>query len=125
MAIGTRDKMGFRWGGSSSYWPFENIDDRCAVVWHDFLGLLKYGYSRAQAQLSIEIRHGYSSRAAALGTLHSGNWDAYPLAKDEKQFAGELGIAIEEVRKVCTAYVNRDIWQGEDVTKLERRVPIL
>ena len=125
LGIGMCDKMGFNGTGGSSYWPFENIDDRCAVVWHDFLGLLKYGYSRAQAQLSIEIRHGYSSRAAALDTLLRGNWDAYPSAKDEKQFAGELGIAIEEVRKVCTAYVNRDIWQGEDVTKLERRVPIL
>jgi hypothetical protein len=43
--------------GSQNWWEWENLDNAQTGL-HDFLMYLKYGYTRADAQLSVDIRSG-------------------------------------------------------------------
>lgn len=48
----------------ANWWPFENLDNAQTGL-HDFLMWSKYGYGRACAQASVDIRSGRLTRAAA------------------------------------------------------------
>jgi hypothetical protein len=48
-----------------AYWMWENLDNAQTGI-HDFQGYLKYGYTRAQAQLSVDVRSGEITRDEAL-----------------------------------------------------------
>jgi N-acetyl sugar amidotransferase len=49
----------------ANHWEFENLDNAQTGI-HDFFGLLKYGYGRGAAQLSVDIRSGRITREEAL-----------------------------------------------------------
>lgn len=112
-----REKYGFLWDlgcqyegpTHGSYWEFENLDDRTAVAFHDFLALCKYGYTRAMAQLSVEIRHGYTSRNKAVAIAREIG-DYYP-EYDEGIFCGYLDIVPDELRQICETFCNSAIWK--------------
>ena len=65
--VGTAAKHGFYgWGTPSGSWlAGENIDNEQTGL-HDFFMYLKFGYGRATAQLSQEIRRGRIERARAV-----------------------------------------------------------
>lgn len=113
-----RDHMGFRWAErppDGAVWPFENLDDSICVIFHDALGVLKFGYSRAHAQLSIEIRHGHRTRAEAQRTLTLLAVDRYPPPHVEAAFCAGIGMTPTEVRDICETYANEAIWErGSD-----------
>jgi N-acetyl sugar amidotransferase len=50
---------------SANWWPFENLDNAQTGL-HDYFMYLKYGFGRARAQLSVDIRNGAISREEAL-----------------------------------------------------------
>ncbi len=54
---------------SQCWWHFENVDNAQTGV-HDYFMWLKFGYSRACAQLSVDIRDGFISREDAFLELH-------------------------------------------------------
>lgn len=60
-------KMGMDWAlpCSGNWWAHENLDNAMTGI-HDFMMLRKYGYGRACAQLSVDIRLGKISRVDAL-----------------------------------------------------------
>ena len=105
---------GFEWGSPprGAIWPFENLDDPEAVAFHDFLGLCKFGYTRAHAQLSVEIRHGYRARESAVAILQATEWDQYPIPDVEERFCQSIGLSPEEVRAACESFANPAIWEG-------------
>lgn len=61
---------GFQWGmpHQGNWWAHENLDNAMTGI-HDWMMYRKYGYGRACAQLSIDIRFGRISRDKALGIL--------------------------------------------------------
>ena len=50
---------------AANWWPFENLDNAQTGI-HDHMMWRKYGYGRAAAQLSVDIRDGRISREDAL-----------------------------------------------------------
>ena len=123
-----RDQRGFQWSDVppfGSAWPYENLDDSIAVVFHDFLALAKFGYSRAHAQLSIEVRHGHRSRESAPTELTRLDVDRYPPEEIEAAFCDGIGLGPDEVRAACAAFLNRGIWTDTVLTpgcRLTRKV---
>ena len=53
---------------SANWWTAENLDNAQTGL-HDHFGYLKYGYGRACAQLSVDIRAGVITRKAGLSEL--------------------------------------------------------
>lgn len=51
-----------------NWWKHENLDNAQTII-HDFIMLRKYGYGRACAQMSVDIRSGLLDRAPALYSL--------------------------------------------------------
>ncbi len=45
----------------ANWWPWENLDNAQTGL-HDYFGFLKYGYGRAAAQVSVDIRAGRLTR---------------------------------------------------------------
>ena len=60
---GVARKHGMRWRlpSPSNWWKFENLDNAQTGI-HDYMMFLKYGYGRATAQLSVDIRNGRMTR---------------------------------------------------------------
>ena len=54
---------------ASNWWPLENLDNAMTGL-HDWMMFKKYGYGRACAQISVDIRNGKISRSAALVILN-------------------------------------------------------
>ena len=52
-----------------NWWPWENLDNAMTGL-HDWMMYRKYGFSRACAQLSVDIRMGIVTREAALVILN-------------------------------------------------------
>ena len=50
--------------GPANYWEWENLDNAQTGI-HDYFCWLKYGYGRAEAQLSVDIRSGLKDRKSA------------------------------------------------------------
>lgn len=57
--------MKFQMPSGANWWPWENLDNAQTGI-HDFLMWRKYRYSRATAQLSVDVRSGKMSRDVAL-----------------------------------------------------------
>lgn len=62
---------GMQWESphASNWWPWENLDNAMTGL-HDWMMFKKYGYGRACAQISVDIRNGKISRSAALVILN-------------------------------------------------------
>ena len=60
-------KHGMRWQlpSPANWWEFENLDNAGTSI-HDLMMFHKYGYGRATAQLSVDIRNGRMLRKDAL-----------------------------------------------------------
>ena len=55
---------------AGAWWGFENLDNAMTGI-HDWFMLRKYGYGRACAQLSVDIRNGFVTRSEAEAALLS------------------------------------------------------
>ncbi|MCR4332436.1 MAG: N-acetyl sugar amidotransferase [Sulfuricaulis sp.] len=53
---------------SANLWESENLDNAMTGI-HDYMGFLKYGYGRACAQASVEIRNGSITRDQGLSLI--------------------------------------------------------
>lgn len=58
----------------ANWWTAENLDNAMTGL-HDHAMYRKYGYGRAAAQLSVDIRHGRLTRDTAIEFVR--NWDGY------------------------------------------------
>jgi hypothetical protein len=57
--------MQIRLPSAANWWEWENLDNAQTGI-HDHMMFLKYGYGRGCAQISVDVRNGLISRAAAL-----------------------------------------------------------
>ena len=94
----------------ANWWHFENVDNLMTSI-HDFGMFLKYGYGRATAQLSVDIRHGWIERndAAVIASQRDGTlWPSYagvPLSKGLEW----LGLSAGGLLSIFKHHANWDI----------------
>lgn len=96
---------------NANWWPFENLDNAQTGL-HDYGMWLKYGYGRACAQLSVDIRTGRVERDSALKALRKRE-GIFP-----ESYAGvplsvvlePLGLTRADVRKILDEFTNWEIF---------------
>jgi N-acetyl sugar amidotransferase len=95
-----------------SYFNFENLDNYHTGI-HDYFCFLKFGYGRASAQLSMEIRRNKISRDEALKYTieHEGKFPTTYLDKSLKDILDDIGVTIDEFIKICDKFTNKKIFQ--------------
>lgn len=94
----------------SNWWYFENLDNAQTGI-HDFFGYLKYGYSRACAQLSVDIRNKRISRKDALSWIDSHD-HLFPQTYGEvpvMDVLERLNVGWKEFCAIATKFTNTTI----------------
>lgn len=98
----------------ANWWPAENLDNAMTGI-HDHFMYRKYGYGRAAAQLSVDVRRGKIARAEALEIVRQRD-GTFPWVY--------AGIHFEAVLKriqmnaadfwgLAERFTNRDLFQGD------------
>ena len=67
-AVAAEAGMRFKRPSNANWWEFENLDNAMTGL-HDYMMHRKYGYGRACAQISVDIRNGLMTRAAGMEEL--------------------------------------------------------
>lgn len=85
-----------------NWWAAENLDNAQTGI-HDWFCELKYGYGRACAQLSVDIRDGRLKRDDALGAMGvldgAGSPDYYPyMGVTLQDVLDPIGVSLDEFR---------------------------
>lgn len=94
-----------------SWWPFENLDNAQTGI-HDWFGYLKYGYTRACAQLSVDIRSEKISREEGEVLLNQLNKHAFPKLYNGVHYEDilfNIGMPVVKFFDIADKYTNRDI----------------
>ena len=95
-----------------SWWSFENLDNAQTGL-HDWFGYLKYGYGRASAQISVDIRNGKLARE--YGYQQARRMDAiFP-----ERYCGvsvdavleRIGMTRDALHKVMDSFTNWNIFR--------------
>lgn len=94
-----------------NWWKFENVDNAQTGL-HDWFGYLKYGYGRAAAQLSVDIRVGRVMREAAMAELREreGPFPSRYMDVHIGRILAGIGMSSEKFVEVCNAFVNHDLF---------------
>ena len=94
-----------------SYYSFENLDNYQTGI-HDYFCFLKYGYGRASAQLSTEIRKKRISREEALNFVkkNEGKFPIKYLDRDLKTILKEINVSLEDFIKICDKFTNKNLF---------------
>ena len=98
----------------ANWWPAENLDNAQTGI-HDWFGYLKYGYGRACAQVSVDVRHGRMSRDQALKLVQfrDGN---FPMVYGDvpiEEVLHHIRMNREHFIEVANEYLNRDLFDGD------------
>lgn len=90
-----------------NWWSAENLDNAQIGI-HDWMMELKYGYGRACAQMSVDIRAGRISRDDALVEME--RREALPLddycGLPVDEILGAIGLTREQFDEVCATFTN-------------------
>lgn len=96
-----------------NWWDFENLDNAQTGI-HDHFCWLKYGFGRATAQLSVDIRHGRVDRDEA-DTMRRA-WDhTLPdryMNVTIEEILGHIGMARPEFDGLCARFRNRKLLEA-------------
>lgn len=94
-----------------NFWHGENVDSAMTGV-HDFFCWLKHGFSRACAQLSVDIRNGIISREAAIQTLvkKDGTFPDEYMGIPLKDVLDYIDVSQEKFIYICNNYLNRGLF---------------
>lgn len=95
----------------ANVWEHENLDNAQTGI-HDYMMYRKFGFGRACAQLSVDIRAGLRDRKASIPILEARD-GIFP-----HQYAGawawevldRVGIGREEFGDIAARFTNRDLW---------------
>jgi N-acetyl sugar amidotransferase len=89
----------------ANWWPFENLDNAQTGI-HDYMMWLKYGYGRACAQLSVDIRRGDITRAEALLELprRDGHFPTVYAGVPIGKMLDNIGMTLQDLEDILAAY---------------------
>jgi N-acetyl sugar amidotransferase len=111
---------------AGNWWDFENLD--CALTSiHDFFAWLKYGLARATAQLSVDIRSGFISRAEAMAISRErdGIFPLECMGVSLDAALDHIGMSRQSFMRCCNQHLNTSIFAekmiewGQKLTLLE------
>lgn len=88
-----------------NWWDFENLDNAMTGI-HDFSMLRKYGYGRAAAQMSVDIRWGRLTRDDALSDLsrHESKSPPTYMGVMPHEIANHIGLTIAEMNHIIDSF---------------------
>ena len=95
-----------------SYFDFENLDNYQTGI-HDYFCFLKFGYGRATAQISMDIRRGNIERSEALEFVIK-NEGAFPktyLDKSLKEILSEIEMTLDQFIDISDKFTNKKIFK--------------
>jgi N-acetyl sugar amidotransferase len=100
----------------ANWWSFENLDNAQTGI-HDFFMWRKFGYGRAEAQMSVDIRDGCLSRDGAIKVLQTGVWPELDWIPE--RYAGvavrdallNIGVTSEHFADLVQRYTNWRIFR--------------
>lgn len=98
---------------------FENLDCKWIGGLHDYMKFIKYGYSRATDQLSIEVRHGRMSRNQAIEELKKSSEGKIPW-KYVPDFLRYLQISEQQFLQNLDRFTNKRLFEIDLKGKLCR-----
>jgi N-acetyl sugar amidotransferase len=98
-------------GPKTGLYDFADIDDHFISV-HHWFKWYKFGFTRLQDNLSLEIRHGRLSREQAIEIMRR-RGDQTP-HQDIERLCCYLGIDREHFFQVAERFRNREIWRRVD-----------
>lgn len=111
MKIAAEHGMQQYWPSKANWWKAENLDNLATGV-HDFTMWLKFGYGRATAQLSVDIRNGRISRGEALERVT--DYDGmFPFAYGGiplDSLLNFMDMSRDEFIEICNKFMNRDLF---------------
>ena len=112
--VASSNGMQWRTPSPANWWPWENLDNAQTGL-HDYLMYRKYGFGRGCQQISVDVRNGRVTRAAALEWVdaHDGTFN--------EEYAGVSMVEVLERIDVTRAHMIRILDQFTD-WKLFRRV---
>lgn len=103
--------MRFKMPSSANWWEFENLDNAMTGL-HDYMMHMKYGYGRACAQLSVDVRNGLMCRAHAMDELeHIGcrfphHYAGVPI----KDILSRIDMTMVELQATIRKFTNAELW---------------
>lgn len=110
----------------SAYWPWENLDNAQTGI-HDWQGFLKYGYTRGQAQISVDIRAGLLDRDAGFDAMRdlvrkgSGSLPDSYAGEPREWVCCRIGTTREQLMIDSERFVNQDLFEGPTGRHLKGR----
>lgn len=95
----------------TSWWEFENLDNAMTGI-HDYFMWLKYGYGRACAQISVDIRYGGLTREEGLTRLarREGNIPLEYAGVTLYQVLDHIAISEKEFFDIATRFTNHELF---------------
>ena len=99
----------------ANHWTHENLDNAQTGI-HDHMMYRKYGYGRACAQVSVDIRSRTLSRAAGATILESRD-GCYPYEYcyvRDTEIMADIGMPIEEYMEILQRFTNWELFSHVD-----------
>lgn len=92
---------------AANWWEHENLDNAQTGL-HDYLMWRKYGYSRADAQLSVDIRSGRLTRPEALklSAQRQGRFPAVYAGVSMTEVLERIGLSRQELWAILDRFTN-------------------
>ena len=86
---------------AANWWEWENLDNAQTGL-HDYFMYLKYGYGRAAAQMSVDIRTGRLTRSEGLKMLKimDGKFPNYYAGVSTEEIVNRIGITIDRLHHI-------------------------
>lgn len=112
VAIKARE-LGLEWSDKPlvGSWPYADLDCDFIVI-HHFFKWVKFGFTRAFDNLSIDYRNGKISREEAVSWLNN-NVQHVPL-RQIRNLCEYLEISLENFWGIVESHRNKDIWYKDD-----------
>ena len=102
--------------GPANHWSHENLDNAQTGL-HDYFMYRKFGFGRACAQLSMDIRWGVRDRRdAAEKVLRylDGRFPAVYGGVTARDALADIGVTMDELCRLVARFTNRDLWPSLD-----------
>lgn len=108
-------KSGMKWMRPSmaNYWEFENLDNAMTGL-HDHMMFCKYGYGRAAAQLSVDVRNGRLTRDQALGICREidGFWPGAYAGVSIVEVLKQLNMSFEQLHAIVDKFTDKSLFSS-------------
>ncbi len=100
-------------GPKTGYYDYADIDDDFISI-HHYLKWYKFGFTRLNDNLSLEIRHGRMTREEAVAIVRE-RGDETP-HEDIEKFCHFLGITKQRFFEIIEPFRNQDVWANQGGT---------